>query len=175
MPCGLDSSFGGFAHQVFELCEDLLDGVKVGRVWWQKQEPCTGGSDRLADGFALVTAEIVEDDDIAWLEGRYENLLDIGLEAFTVDRPVEDARCIDTVVSQSGNKRHCFPMTMRNFGIEPLAARTPAAQGRHVGLGPGLVDKDETGRIDLSLIFFPAFSMSRDLGPVLFAWQHGFF
>jgi hypothetical protein len=39
-----------------------------------------------------VAAEIVHDDDVAGLEDRNELLLDIGAEAFAVDRTVEDTR-----------------------------------------------------------------------------------
>ena len=31
-PDGLLGAFGGFAEQVFELCDDLLDRVQVGRT-----------------------------------------------------------------------------------------------------------------------------------------------
>ena len=37
-PDGLDGSRGGFAQQVLELGEDLLDGVQVGRVFRQEEQ-----------------------------------------------------------------------------------------------------------------------------------------
>jgi hypothetical protein len=40
----------------------------------------------------------VHDDDVAGPERRHEELLDIGFEAFAVDRPIQDARGIDPVV-----------------------------------------------------------------------------
>src|SRR5260370_5112726 len=48
-------------------------------------------------------------------------------------------------------------------------------QRRHVGLGPGLVDEDQTLRRDLVLIFGPLRPPSRDVGTVAFASHHGFF
>jgi hypothetical protein len=36
-------------------------------------------------------------------------------------------------------------MTMRHLGFEPLAARRPAPQRRHISFGPGLVDEDQAG------------------------------
>jgi hypothetical protein len=46
------------------------------------------GAYGLADGNALVAAEIVEDDDVAWLEGRDEELLNPGEEDGGVDRTI---------------------------------------------------------------------------------------
>ena len=62
---GFDGSRGGFAQQVLELGEDLLDGVQVGRVFRQEEQLGAGCADGLANGFALVAAEIVHDDDVA--------------------------------------------------------------------------------------------------------------
>ena len=41
---------------------------------------------------ALVAAEIVHDDNLAGLERRHEELLDIGFEAFAIDRSIKNAR-----------------------------------------------------------------------------------
>src|SRR5258708_27831538 len=41
---------------------------------------------------ALVAAEIVHDDNVARLERRHEELIDIGLEAFAIDRSIKNAR-----------------------------------------------------------------------------------
>jgi len=74
---------------VLELGEELLDGVEVRAVGRQKEHV---GS-RLADGAsrcpAFVAAEIVEDDDIAFGEGRSQYLLDIEGEEFAVDGAIE--------------------------------------------------------------------------------------
>ena len=67
---GFDGSRGGFAQQVLELGEDLLDRVQVGRVFRQEEELGAGRADELAHGFALVAAEIVHDDDVAGPKGR---------------------------------------------------------------------------------------------------------
>ena len=44
--------------------------------------------DRLPYGLSLVRAEIVEDHDVAWLEGWDEEPLDIGAKAFAIDGSV---------------------------------------------------------------------------------------
>ena len=64
-PCVVDRAFLGVAHPVFDLGEGLFDRVEVGRVGRQEPEMSVGTADGLADGPALVAAEIVEDDEIA--------------------------------------------------------------------------------------------------------------
>ena len=59
------SALLGFAHQVLELGEDLLDRIEVGAVRRQEQEMGTGVADRGAGGLALVRAQIVENDEAA--------------------------------------------------------------------------------------------------------------
>jgi hypothetical protein len=44
-----------------------------------------------------------------------------------------------------------------------------------LGLGPSFIDEDEAGRINLSLMPFPACPSARDVGPVLLGWQQRFF
>jgi len=60
---GVEVPRGGFAQQVFQLGEDLLDGVQIGRVFRQEEELGAGRADGMANGAALVAAEIVEDDE----------------------------------------------------------------------------------------------------------------
>jgi hypothetical protein len=59
-------------------------------------------------------------------------------------------------------------MAMRHLGGQAFAARRPAPERGHVGLGPRLVDKDEAGRIDELLPRRPLGSSPRHVGAVLF-------
>ena len=119
-----------------ELGEDLLDRIEVGRIFGQKHEARPDGSDGLSHRLSLVGAEIVEDDDVAWLEGRREELFDIGAEAFAVNGAVEQTGRIDAVIAQGGKKRRGLPAAMRNLVDEALAFRRPTAQPGHVGFRP---------------------------------------
>jgi hypothetical protein len=62
-----------------------------------------------------------------------------------------------------------------DFGCQPGAARCPASQGSHVGLGPGLVDEDQALRIDLALILLPLRAPAGDVRAVAFAGDDAFF
>ena len=120
-------------------------------------------------------AEIVEDHDIARLEGGREELFDIGVEAFAVDRPIEQARRFDAVVAQRGEEGRGLPAAMRNLVDETLALRRPAAQAGHVGLGPGFVDEDQSPGIDEALIGAPSSAVAAYVRAILLACDEGLF
>ena len=54
--------------------------------------------------------EIVEDDDIAGVQGRHEHLLDIGEKAAVVDRPIKHRRRREALRPQRGD--HCVGLPM---------------------------------------------------------------
>ena len=174
-PCGLDGSFRRLSLQGFEFSEDLFDWVDVGRVGRQEQQVGFGRSDRGSNSFALVTAKVVQDDDVAWFERRHENLFDVFPEAFSVDRAIEHAGRVDAIDAQRRDEGHRRPMPVRNFGVEPPARCAPAAGRRHVGFGPCLVDADEASWIDPRLVLLPPDAAAGNVRPVLLAWQQTFF
>ena len=124
---------------------------------------------------SFVGAEIVQDDDVAGHERRNENLFDISSEASPIDGAVEHARRIDAVAAQRGDQGQRFPVPVRDPCLQPLAARCPAPDRCHVGLGPSLVDEYQPPRIKAALILLPLGPPSRDIRSTLFAWQNGFF
>ena len=84
---GFDGPLLGEAHEVLELREDLFDGIEIGAVGREEEEPGTGFADGGPDGHSLVAAEIVHDDDIAGPEAGNKHLLDIEQEALAIDGP----------------------------------------------------------------------------------------
>ena len=106
---GFVSSRSDLSEQGLKLGEDLLDRIEIGRVFREEYQARPGVADRLPHGLSLVRAEIVEDHDVAGLEGRDEELLDIGAKAFAVDWAVEQTRRVDTVIAQSGKKGRGCP------------------------------------------------------------------
>ena len=141
----------------------------------QEEPPRALGADSFVDRRALVGAEIVHDDDVATLQGRRKNLLDIGQKAFAVDRPIEYEGRRDFVTSQGGEECHRFPMTLRRLGDEHLAASVPAMCARHIGLRPCLIDEDEAPWIEPQLDFLPQGAAPRDVGAILLAGEKRFF
>lgn len=160
---------------MFELGKNLLDRVEVGAIRRQEEEFGAYAADGVANGFSLVAAKIVHDDDVAGFEAGQKERPDIGEELDAVDRPVKDARRLDPVAAQCSQECLGSPVTVRYPADQALAASAPAAQRRHVRLGPGLIDEDETGRINLCLIFFPLSSPPGDVRTALLAGDCGFF
>lgn len=174
-PCFLDGSCLGLADECLEFGEHHLDRVEIGAVWRQEEEMGTGIADCLSGSGALVTAEIVEDDDIAGCERGHEELLDPGGEGEAVDRAVKDQRRDDTALTKPGQESQCLPMTVRNLVEERSTARAPAPHAGHVGLDPGLIDEDETAGVEPMLMGLPPRSEPSGLRPIPLARQQRFF
>lgn len=176
MPPGvLDRSFLRVSHPVLDLREGLLDRIEVGRIWREIPEAGTGCADQLADGFGFVRAEVVHDDDIAGLEHRHELLLDVGTEAWAIDRPVEDARSGQAVTSKRSEECQCAPVAMRRKASQTLAFFAPAIERCHVGFDPGFIDEDQSVGIEAPLKAVPALPAASDVGAGLLKGEQSFF
>ena len=57
----------------------------------------------------------------------------------------------------------------------PLSLRRPAAKPCHVGLGPGLIDEDQTPGINAPLVGAPARAMAAYVRAILLARDEGLF
>ena len=64
---------------------------------------------------------------------------------------------------------------MRGVGSQALTTQRPATRPRHVGLCPGLIDKDQPVRGHPVLVTPPEPALTRDVGPVLLAGVQSFF
>lgn len=160
---------------MLDLGKSLLDWIEIGRVRRQEPEPGPSRLDDFAHNRRLVAAKIVHDDDVVGLENGHELLFDIGPEAFTVDRSIEDTRRRQPVTAQSAEKGHRSPMTVRGKSTQPLALRPPAPDRRHVGLDPGLVDEDEALGVEMLLQALPPLALASDIGAGLFNGEQCFF
>ena len=104
-PERLGAATASGANEGFELREAELDGIEVRAVGWQVPEGGPGGLDGALDAGDLVGPEIVGNDDVAGLQGRHQDLFDVGAEALAIDRAVEDPRCGQPRDPQRGEKR----------------------------------------------------------------------
>ena len=163
------------SHPVLDLREGLLDRVEVGRVFGQEPQPGAGGPDGIADGPGFVAAEVVHDNDVTWFQGRHEELLDIGPEAVAIDRAVEDAGRGELVAAQGAKEGQGVPASLRREATQPFAFLSPAAQRRHVGPDPCLVDEDKPVRIEPALPGLPALAVAGDVRPALLKGEQRFF
>ena len=60
-------------------------------------------------------------------------------------------------------------MTVRHADTQALTARRTAMGAGHVGLGPGLIDEDEPGRLEVGLAVEPGLAPLQDVRAVLLA------
>lgn len=172
---GFDTSLGCLSHPVLQFGEELLDGIEVGAVGWQEEEPGSCGSDDVAHHRAFVRAEIVENDDIARFQGSDELGFDVGLESLAVDRAVENPWRLDAIEPQGGDEGHGLPVAVGRMGDKPFSARAPATQWRHVRLDPGLIDEDQPLRVNACLVADPLLAPAPELWPQLLGGQNRFF
>jgi hypothetical protein len=59
--------------------------------------------------------------------------------------------------------------------FETLPTRPPAAQWRHVGFDPGLIDEDQARSVNPALMDLPAYTFTGDIAAILFGWPDRFF
>ncbi len=69
----------------------------------------------------------------------------------------------------------CLPMSMWDRGTAAFAAPGAAAQARHLGRGPGLVDEDQPLGFQIGLGLEPGPPTTHNVSPLLFAGVRGFF
>ena len=96
-PERLGAATASGANEGLELREAELDGIEVRAVGWQVPEGGPGGLDGALDAGDLVGPEIVGNDDVAGLQGRHQDLFDVGAEALAIDRAVEDPGAVSPV------------------------------------------------------------------------------
>ena len=98
---------------------------------------------QLSDAMTFVTRQIVHNHHIALAKFRNEYLFNERLENVAVNRAVHDRRTTHTADAQRSDKRCGFPVAMRYFVDQTLAARCATSQPCHVRLGPGLINEDQ--------------------------------
>jgi hypothetical protein len=166
---GFVASRSRLSQQSFELGEDLLDRIEVGRIFRQEDEARPNIADRLPHRPSLVGAEIVEDHDVARLERRDKELFDIGVEALAIDGPVEQTGRFDAVVAQGGEESRGLPFAMRDLVDKALSLWSPTPQAGHIGLGPGFIDEHQAPGVDEPLIGSPSFAVAAYVAAILLA------
>jgi hypothetical protein len=77
--------------------------------------------------------QIVHDDNVAGAQVGTKDLLKLGDEGFTVDVAVQDHRAYYTIKPQACNEGCCFPLSVRNANVEPLAFTNASARSCHAG------------------------------------------
>lgn len=161
-----------------ELGESHLDWVEIGTVRRKEQEPSPALLQDRLRLFALVAGEIVENDNVAGLQGWAELGLDIGLKDRAVHRLVDDPGRGQAVAAQAGDEGLRSPVAEGRFGFQASADTSAPAKTGHLGGGAGLVKEDEPvgfltqARLARCRPFMPGFV---HIGTLDFGGQESFF
>ena len=135
----------------------------------------SGGFYELLDLRSLVAREIVHDDDIALRQRGNEALLHPILEQGGIDRPVENLGRDQAGKTDAGDERDRLVMAVRNRGAQ--ASSSPAASifARQIGGSAGLVDENESQRIEVGLPGEPLPALPQNVGALLLLGVRGLF
>ena len=130
-----------------ELGECLLDGIEIGAVGRQEQEPAFVALEGSCGGRAAVRREVIEDDDGSRLERGSKLGRNIDVEDFAVhcafDHPGRD----DAVAGQTGDEGLGIPFAEWSGAVEPFSDRRPAPEPGEAGLHGSFVDEHQTVRL----------------------------
>lgn len=172
---GVDGARRLLPHPGFELGERHLDGVHVGAIGRQVEDLRSPLSDSLADTGHFMRRESVEHHDIPALEGRREDMSNIGSEGIAIHRSVKHPGCGHSRQSQASDERHCFPVPEGRAIAAALTDRCPAIEPGHLRVDARLIKKDEALRVDEGLGCPPQLATYRHVRPILFGCAQGFF
>src|SRR5215216_8201770 len=96
-------------------------------------------------------------------------LLDPGPEQWTVDRSLDGQGSDESLGSQSTEESRGFPAAARSLFHQTRAQWRAPVGARHVRFGPGFVDENDFGGIDLLLRSAPLRSLLSDVRTILLA------
>ena len=100
------------------------------------------------------------------VQGRHQDLVDVGAEALAIDRAVEDPRCGQPRNPQRGEKR---------AGLPAPAARCPAVPPKQIGGDAGFVQQHEVGDVPGRRRRVPRNPRCRDVRSIVFGRADRFF
>jgi hypothetical protein len=163
------------AQERLQFGEHLLDGIEVGAVRWQKPKVRADRFDRRAHRGLLVDRQIVEDDDIAWPQGGYQDLLDIGAKTRFVDRAVKHGRRGHRIHAQGGNDGAGVPVTAGRVITDAGPTRTPTIAAQQIRGDATLIEEHVLPHIAEWLPGAPSATLRGDVGAPLFIRVNGFF
>ena len=175
-PERIDRSTAGLvADDGFEFGEAQLDGVEVGAVGREEPQRRAGGCNGSLHAVDLVGCEIVRDHDVAGLQGRHEDLFDVGEETGPVHRAIEDPRGGEPGHPQRGDESAGLPPALGRVIGDALAARRAAIPPEEIGGHPALIEKDQVGRVEGRGRCRPLRAGGRDVGAIVFGRADRFF
>src|SRR5215813_1396210 len=139
---GLSPS-GTAPQEGFQLGPARLNGREVRRIGRQEDDLSADGSHDLFDIRDPMHFKIIEEDDVAGLQGGNQHLLDKRLKGIGIDSPLYAHRSYHPPQAQRPDQREVRAMITRHAPIRACAAGRTRIPAGHGGMGTGFVHKDE--------------------------------
>ena len=133
------------------------------------------GLDRGPHRGLFVHRQVVEYDDVATLQRRHQDLLDVGQEARIVDGAIEYRGRGQAVRPQPHDDRVRLPVTARCVIVEARAPETPTIAAKEVGRDATFIEKDVPPRVAERQPVSPTAAFSGDVGAPLLVGVDRFF
>ena len=149
----------GASEELLDFGEGLLERIEVGRVGRQVPEVSPTRFDRGTRAVAVVSGEIVGDDDLAWAQGRREDMLDVALEASGGHGAIEPHQRTKSVERQGGEHGLVLAPVLLGHRMRPLATRRPGPTRSESLVAAGLIQPDPGCRVDAGGEFGPGASL----------------
>ena len=163
------------AEERFQFGERELNRIEIGTVGRQELEARAALFHGRPYLRLFVRREIIQHDDIARLERRREDLLDIRQKRGVIDRSIKDRRRGEAVKPQRHDDRVRLPMAARRVITEARAARAPSVAAQQIRRDAALVEKEIVPDVAERLHAAPVAARGRDVRTTLFVGVYGFF
>ena len=115
--------------------------------------------------------QIVDHQDISRPERGRQELLHVSKEG----RAIQHQRRDQAVLAESCDESRSLPVALRHGVDNPLSLRAAAEPARHVGDGPGFIQKHQPGGVERSLSLFPVGTGFGHIGSILLGRAQLFF
>lgn len=159
----------------FQLGKRLFNRIEVGTIRRQKPKRGARRPNRGEHLGLAVHREVIQDDHIAAVQGRHEDLLDVGEKTRVIDRPIEDSGRGEPLGPQRRHHGVGFPVAIGGVIVQAMAAQTPAIPPQEIGRHPTLVDEDPLAHVAQRQPRAPLPALSGDVRAPLFVGVYRFF
>src|SRR6202051_5001 len=163
------------AEDLLDLAPHRFDGVEIGRIGRQIEQPRAPGLDGFADSPDFVRRQVVQDYQIACSQGGRKSLLNPSQNHFAIHGTFKQPRGARTPPAYAGDQRAGLIASVRDAGHQSSASEGPTAPARHLRIRPAFIHEYQSGDWLARQLFMPSSSFFGHVRPVLFGGDQSFF
>ena len=131
------------AQMCLQFGKGHFDGVEIGTVGGQEQEPATLCFEHLRGALTLVRGEVVEDDDRPWLQLWDQDFFDVCVESIPIHGAGDYPRSHDPVAGEARDQGLVTPLPEWSISFDARAAQAAPVLAGHIRIGARLIQKDQ--------------------------------